>query len=93
MALVLAMQANRSFFVDDTEVKITEVRSTFAKVKVIGKMDQIFTLSESQRTELMPDVYAQLGISTGGNTIKIAIEAPKHRRILRDSLYYANPAA
>lgn len=92
MALVLAMQPGRSFYVGDTQVEVVaaEVHGEVT-VKVHGKnMDHIYHLTENKRTELLPSVFAQLGLGSGPNTLKIAVEAPRSVRILRDSLYEAD---
>lgn len=96
MALVLAMQTGRAFYVDNTRVEI--VRSPApdtVQVKVVKPgMDQLFNLTDNQRTEILPDVYAQLGLGSSVSMFKIVLEAPRSRRILRDSLWeQGKPAA
>lgn len=97
MALVLAMQEGRSFYVDNTRVEIERISAPgTVKVKVVGPaMDQVYNVTDTQRVEILPDVYAQLGLGSSATMIKIVLEAPKRKRILRDSLYDAQekPAA
>ncbi|HEY0819769.1 MAG TPA: hypothetical protein VGD46_13380 [Rhizobacter sp.] len=95
MALVLAMQEGRAFYVDDTRVEVERVATAQqVTLKVVGKcMDQQFHLTDRDRTEILPGVYAQLGLGNSTGTVKIAVEAPKKVRILRDSLYLGEDAA
>lgn len=57
------------------------------------------TIGPNHRTELMPGVYAQIGMTeenqdkitdeTTVEVVKIALEAPRNIKILRDNLYDA----
>lgn len=93
MALVLAMQEGRAFYVGNTRVEIAEVRSIHQvkiKVQAKGAMDAIYTLTTNSRVEILDRVYVQLGLGSTASLIKIAIEAPREVTILRDALYEAD---
>jgi hypothetical protein len=82
------MQEGRSFYLNDVRVEIDSIRSpTQVKVRKIGPMDTVMTLSANNRTELIPGVYAQVGLGGTPTMAKIALEAPESVVILRDSLY------
>lgn len=86
--LVLALQAERSFYLGDRRVEVLGITApNTVKVKVHGPIDEVKYLTDRELTELIPDCYAQIGIGTGPNTIKIVIEAPREVHILRDTLY------
>lgn len=89
MALVLAMQPGRSFYVDGVKVDVLSADIPGeARIQVNGKaMDSIYTLGADYSTEILPRVHAQLGLGSGPTTLKVVLEAPKDVRILRDSLY------
>lgn len=94
MALVLAMQEGRSLYVDDTEVKIERAPApNTLRVRVVTAYgDKVFDLTDRERTEVLPEVFLQLGLGTGSNMHKLVIEAPRQRKIWRDSLYHKQKA-
>lgn len=100
MALVLMMQEGRSFYLNDLQVTVEKiVTPTRATLVVDGAIIQKMTIGPNHRTELMPGVYAQVGMTeenqnrvtdeTPIDTVKVALEAPRSIKILRDNLYDA----
>lgn len=89
MALVLGMQEGRSFFLNDIEVKILKIATpTRAILEVNGYMITKVTIGPNHRTELIPGVYASIGTDSTVEQIKVALEAPRNIKILRDNLYH-----
>ena len=100
MALVLMMQEGRSFYLNDLRVTVEKIITpTRATLTVNGAIIQKMTIGPNHRTELMPGIYAQIGMTeenqekvtdeTPLDTVKIALEAPRNIKILRDNLYDA----
>jgi len=88
MALVLGIQEGRSFFLNDLEVKVVKIASpTRAILEVNGYLITKMTIGPNHRTELIPGVYASIGTESTIDQVKIALEAPRNIKILRDSLY------
>lgn len=89
MALVLGMQEDRSFFLNDVEVKVEKIHSpTRATLTVDGYLITKKTIGPNHRTELIPGVYASIGTDSTIEQVKIALEAPRNIKILRDNLYH-----
>lgn len=89
MALVLGMQEGRSFYLNDLEVKVVKiVTPTRAILEVNGYLITKVTIGPNHRTELMPGVYASIGTDSNVDQVKIALEAPRNIKILRDNLYH-----
>lgn len=89
MALVLGMMEGRSFFLNDIEVKLVKISTpTRAILEVNGSLITKVTIGPNHRTELMPGVYASIGTDSTVDQIKIALEAPRNIKILRDKLYH-----
>jgi hypothetical protein len=47
------------------------------------------TIGPNHRTELMPGIYASIGTGSTIDQVKVALEAPRNIKILRDNLYAA----
>lgn len=89
MALVLGMMEGRSFFLNDTEVKVIKIATpTRAILEIHGYMITKVTIGPNHRTELMPGVYASIGTDSTVDQVKVALEAPRNIKILRDKLYH-----
>jgi len=88
MALVLGMQEGRSFYLNSTRVDVEKI-STPTRVTLLihGPVMQKMTIGPNHRTELQPGVYASIGTDSTIDQIKVAIEAPRNIKILRDNLY------
>ncbi len=90
MALILGIREGRSFYLGNLKVSLEKIQTPHrAKVMVHGSINQIMTLGPNNRTELVPGVYASIGTDSTIEMAKIVIEAPRHIKILRDSLYAA----
>ena len=90
MALVLGMQEGRSFYLNTIKVEVERISTpTRATLLIHGGVISKVTIGPNHRTELIPGVYAQIGTDSTIDQIKVAIEAPRNIRILRDSLYDA----
>jgi hypothetical protein len=91
MALVLGVEEGQSVYIGDRRVVLEKIHSPFRfMIRVEGPhMDNVFELTDSERTQILPNVYAQAG--TGGNlqVVKIAFEAAPNTVILRERLYNA----
>lgn len=90
MALVLGMQEGRSFYLNDTQVDIEKIHTpTRVTLVVHGALLKKMTIGPNHRTALMPGVYASIGTDSTIDQVKIALEAPRNIKILRDNLYDA----
>lgn len=88
MALVLGMQEGRSFYLNNTRVEVEKISTpTRATLLIHGAIIRKVTIGPNHRTELEPGVYAQIGTDSTIDQIKVAIEAPRSIKILRDNLY------
>ena len=88
MALVLGMQEGRSFFLNNIEVEVEKINTpTRATLKVHSSLITKMTIGPNHRTELIPGVYASIGTDSTIDQVKIALEAPRNIKILRDNLY------
>ena len=88
MALVLGIQEGRSFYLDNTRVELERISTpTRATLLIHGPVNKKVTIGPNHRTELEPGVYAQIGTDSTIEQIKVAIEAPRSIKILRDNLY------
>lgn len=90
MALVLGMQEGRSFYLADTQVEVEKI-FTPSRVSLVvhGHFLKKMTIGPNHRTELMPGIYASIGTDSTIDQVKIALEAPRNVKILRDNLYNA----
>lgn len=89
MALILGMKEGRSFFVGDTKVTVEEVvHQQRFKVRVHGAMDKLLEVDVKQRVEILTDVFVSAGKPhQNRDLVQVAIEAPRHVKVLRDVLY------
>ena len=98
MALVLGIQEGHSFYLNDTRVEVERILTpTRATLVIHGPIIRKVTIGPNHRTELEPGIYAQIGMTEENQSkvnkssplevVKIAIEAPRNIKILRDSLY------
>ncbi len=88
MALVLGIQEGRSFYLGDTRVELEKISTpTRASLLIHGAINRIVTIGPNHRTELMPGIYASIGTDSTIEQIKVALEAPRNVKILRDNLY------
>jgi hypothetical protein len=90
MALVLGMLEGRSFYLADTRVEVEKI-FTPNRVSLIvhGSILRKVTIGPNHRTELMPGIYASIGTDSTIDQVKVALEAPRNIKILRDNLYDA----
>ena len=90
MALVLGMQEKRSFYLGNIRVEVEKISTpTRATLVIHGDILQKKTIGPNHRTELMPGIYASIGTDSTIDQIKVALEAPRNIKILRDNLYDA----
>ena len=90
MALVLGMTEGRSFYLADIRVEVEKiVTPTRVSLKIHGDIIQKVTIGPNHRTELMPGIYASIGTDSTIDQVKVALEAPRNIKILRDNLYAA----
>lgn len=62
---------------------------TRAILKIHDLIIRKVTIGPNHRTELLPGVYASIGTDSTIDQIKVALEAPRNVKILRDNLYAA----
>lgn len=90
MALVLGMLEGRSFYLNNIQVEVERIHTpTRVTLKIFGEILQKVTIGPNHRTELMPGVYASIGTDSTIDQCKVALEAPRSIKILRDNLYAA----
>ena len=98
MGLVLMMKEGRSFYLADTKVTVERIYTpTRATLLVDGPILKKVMIGPNHRSELLPGIYAQIGMTeenqdtvterTPLTAVKIALEAPRNIKILRDNLY------
>ncbi len=88
MALVLGMLEGRSFYLADTRVEVEKIHSpTRVTLVVHGSFLQKMTIGPNHRTELMSGIFASIGTDSTIDQVKVALEAPRSIKILRDNLY------
>ena len=98
MALILEMEEGRSFYLQDVRVEVDRIFTpTRASLTVHGAILSKKTIGPKHRTELLPNIYAQIGMTetqqnnvtdeTPIGSVKVALEAPRNIKILRDNLY------
>ena len=90
MALVLGIQESRSFYLNDTRVELLKIETpSRVKLMIHGPINKIVTIGPNHRTELEHNIFASLGTDSNIDQAKIALEAPRSIKILRDNLYDA----
>jgi len=90
MALVLGMLEGRSFYLNDIQVEVERIHSpNRVSLTINGDIIQKVTIGPNHRTELMPGIYASIGLDSTIDQCKVALEAPRNIKILRDNLYNA----
>ena len=90
MALVLGMLEGRSFYLADIRVEVERIHSpNRVSLTIHGDIIQKMTIGPNHRTELMPGIYASIGTDSTIDQCKVALEAPRNIKILRDNLYAA----
>ena len=90
MALVLGMLEGRSFYLNDIQVEVERIHSpNRVSLTISDSIIRKVTIGPNHRTELMPGIYASIGTQSTIDQCKIALEAPRNIKILRDNLYDA----
>lgn len=88
MALILGIQEGRSFYLEDIRVEVERIHTpTRATLVIHGPIIEKKTIGPNHRTELIPGVYASIGTDSTIEQVKVALEAPRSIKILRDILY------
>ena len=88
MALVLGMQEGRSFYLNHIRVQVEKISTpTRATLLIYGPVIKKVTIGPNHRTEIEPGIYAQIGTDSTIEQVKVALEAPRSIKILRDNLY------
>ena len=88
MALVLGMQEGRSFYLNHIRVQVEKILTpTRATLLIYGPVIKKVTIGPNHRTEIEPGIYAQIGTDSTIEQVKVALEAPRSIKILRDNLY------
>lgn len=88
MALVLGMLEKRSFYLADLQVEVERIHTPNRVTLLIhDSIQKKVTIGPNHRTELMPGIYASIGTDSTIDQVKIALEAPRNVKILRDNLY------
>lgn len=92
MALIIGVSVNDTFYIDDTPVHILETEG-YTKVKLeVQGINKQFTITDKQTQEVLPSVFISTGLPMNkvtGGVPRLVIEAPRHIKILRESLYRA----
>lgn len=82
MALSIGVSVGDKINIGGREVAVKAVSApNLIVVSVDGGEDIV--LSEDRRKEIMPQVFAQVGVGQRGNTTRIAFEAPRSISIKR----------
>ena len=90
MALVLGMLEGRSFYLADIQVEVERIHTPGrVTLQIHGDILRKVTIGPNHRTELMPGIYASIGTDSTIDQVKVALEAPRNIKILRDNLYAA----
>jgi sRNA-binding carbon storage regulator CsrA len=88
MALILGAFEGDSIFIGDHRLTVVEVTNPYLfKVLVEDMIDSVYTVTHSQRVEVLPDVFLSAGRPTEEGMVKLVFEAPRDKVILRERLY------
>lgn len=85
MALVLSLKEGEDVFVDDDRVLLRAVAST-DRFEVVSRLGT-FSVSDQKMVEVLPDVFMSAGNRTHQGTVRLSIEAPPSKVILRGARY------
>lgn len=92
MALVLNIKEGDSFFIADVEYTMHRVK---AQNRIVLKehsfMPKLIEVDDKSRIQLTEGVFVQAAESWRPKVGRVAIEAPKDIKILRDTLYKKQP--
>lgn len=86
MALVLALKRRDDFYVRDERYAVKDILSdTHARIEMPdGKIIDVFA---EQASEIAPEVFLQVGSRSQGDSVRLAIEAPRDVPILSGKRY------
>jgi sRNA-binding carbon storage regulator CsrA len=88
MALVLAAQEGEAIYIGDTKITVVEVINPMRfRVRVDGPLDTVYEIGVKHREEILPEVYLSAGDTGNMEFVKLVLEAPRNRVILRERLY------
>ena len=87
MPLVLSLYQGQDFFVSDDRVVVSSIKDETEFELYVQKSDTRFTISASESTEIMPDVFVSAGDHQQSTLARIAIDAPQSILILRGDRY------
>ena len=88
MALVLNLKLNRSFFANDVEYKLVQIKAGNRLVlEKQGAMNQRFEVDAMSRQQLESGIFCMAAPGSDSYIGRVALEAPKDVKILRDNLY------
>ncbi len=85
MALVLLMRPGESIFAGDDQITLREVVSEFQAVVEAG--GSLFDIVDDRATEVLPSVRLSIGDKALQSAVRIAIQAPRDKLILRKEKY------
>lgn len=86
MPLTLSMRGGDDFYVDDTQVILREIHSSFQAVVVLND-GQSFKVFEDRAVEVLPGVYISMGHEDQSNMVRMVIDAPRDKLILTGRNY------
>lgn len=93
MALVLTVYEGEPFYVGDTPVYLEKVIShnKFSLRVKTPSIEKLVKITDQRSEEILPGVKVSAGfepkVSDGMLAVKVVIDAPKNKKILREKLY------
>ena len=87
MALVLALKSGQAFYVDHTRFVVGNVVSEIDFTVTHEESGKTYHVTETKSAEIMPDVFVQAGDRQQMLMARVAFDAPRSIRILRQEVY------
>lgn len=87
MALVLNMRPGDRVYVDDDPIDLVEIHDEAQAV--VRARDREYSVVDDRAVEVLPDVRLSIGDRAMPSSVRIAIQAPRDKLILREDKYLA----
>jgi len=87
MALVLSLHDGSDFYVDTERFIVCEVKSETDFFVRRDSTGEKFAITEKKATEVMSDVWISAGEYVQMLMVRVAIDAPRVKKVLRGDLY------
>jgi sRNA-binding carbon storage regulator CsrA len=85
MALIISLKRGEDLYVEDDRLVVTEIREDGSCLVSTDKGD--FEVVDDQMVEVFPDVFVSAGNRAHIYTVRLAVDAPREKVILRGTKY------